>query len=361
MSRITQPPRHLTTLASITGAVDPQRTNNVPTTVPARPRPGIPLVHRHVHTADTYTDTNTPTALLKLLSYVYITTIENTQYHLLPYPMPYGRRNYRRKRTVSKVWAKSKTGAKSQASQIVKLQKQISSINRKVKDRAQYVQFQKNQYQEVGHSLAPVSLWQPAVFNAIEPSVWTPIFQTDSSDYTNKFRGRSIGIEHMIQLENPPLEGDPVTCTLFTVSLRKETAQQFLQDSAGVTSLSNGLHYVMTNMSTALAGQGSGMVMLNKGIFRLRAKPQRFMIGLRTDFESDNPTNNLRDNNKRIYQKLSYTNVLKSGIGTESYKDLTSTDLEPTDHIFHLLFHNAYGEQEITWSVNAVVTGRQTN
>ena len=145
------------------------------------------------------------------------------------------------------------------------------------------------------------------------------------------------------------------------MSLRKETAQQFLQESNGFTNLNNGRDYVMTNMSNALAGQGSGMVMLNKGMFKLRAKPIRFMIGLRTDFTSENPTSNLKDNNKRIYQKLSYRNLIKSGRGDISYKQLEPNDIEPTDGIFWLLFHNAYGGQQITWSINSVITGRETN
>lgn len=263
---------------------------------------------------------------------------------------------------MSKSYIASKRGNKSQSKQIMSLQRQIKSINVKVNDRAQYVQFQKNSYSEIGHGASPVSDWGPSVFAPIEPNSWTSIFQTDSASTAgNKFRGRSIGVEHMIQLEDPALEGDPVTCTLFTVSLRKETAQQFLQDSVGATQFNNGRHYIMTNMSTALAGQGSGMVMLNKGIFRMRAKPRRFMIGLRTDFVSDNPVSNLRDVNKRIYQKISYMNVIKSGRGDESYKQLSIEELEPTDHIFFLLFHNAYGGQELTWSVNSIVTGRETN
>lgn len=270
------------------------------------------------------------------------------------------RRYGRRRKFLSKSYIKSKKGATSQAKQILSLQRQVKGIARKVVDRAQYVQFQVNDYFEFGHGISPVADWQPKIFAPIDPSNWFPIFQTDDTN-SNKFRGRSIGVEHMIQLEAPETEGDPVTCTLFCVSLKKETALQFLQDSNFFTDLNNGRHYVMTNMSTALTGQGSGMVMLNKGIFKLRQKPRRFMIGLRTDFTTGNPTNNLKDNNVRIYQKISYPNLIKSGRGDQSYKDLGENDIEPTDGIYWLLFHNAYGGQELTWSVNSVITGRETN
>lgn len=268
----------------------------------------------------------------------------------------------RRSRYLSKSYIASKKGAKSQSKQIMSLQRQIKGLSTKVRDKAQYVQYQNADYREFGHGILPVADWQPSVFGAISPNTWLPIFQSSSFvQESNKFRGRSIGIEHMIQLEEPETEGDPVTCTLFCVSLRKETAQQFLNDSNGFTALDNGRDYVMTTMSNAAAGQGSGMVMLNKGIFKLRAKPVRFMIGLRTDFTTGNPTNNLKDNNKRIYQKLSYSNLIKSGRGDVSYKQMTPAEIEPTDGIFWLLFHNAYGGQELSWSINSVITGRETN
>ena len=41
--------------------------------------------------------------------------------------------------------------------------------------------------------------------------------------------------------------------------------------------------------------------------------------------------------------------------------DITAEDLEPTDHVIWLLFHNAYGSQFLTWSTNTVITGKETD
>ena len=90
------------------------------------------------------------------------------------------RRNYRRRRYLSKTNIVANRGAKSQAKQILSLQRQVKTINRKVNDRTQYSQFQIAYSQEaLGHGALPSTAWQPAVFRPIAPSVWTPIFQSD--------------------------------------------------------------------------------------------------------------------------------------------------------------------------------------
>jgi len=277
------------------------------------------------------------------------------------------RRKYPRRRSkyLSKSYVKSKRSNKSQASQILSLQRQIKSINRKVGDRTQYTQWQKANFQpEIGHVLAPSSSWQPAVYIPTTPNTWTPIFQSDQradENYGNKFRGRSMGFEHMIQINTDaavPQDGDPVTCTLMCLSLRKETALQVIQATNNLTDFTQGNRsYVLSTMG---AQQGSGMCMINKAYFKVRYV-NRFMLGANTDFAISAKTTNLKDNNKRIYHKLNYPNVIKSGRGDVQWAQMTAEDLEPTDHIIWLLFHNAYGTQFLTWSTNTVITGRETN
>lgn len=268
-----------------------------------------------------------------------------------------------KKRYLSKTNIIAYKGAKSQSKQILSLQKQIKTINTKINDRTQYSQYQiANSQIAISHLAALSSTWEPAVFRPIAPINWTRIFQTEStSNLGNKFRGRSIGFEHMIQLN--VIDGDglskvPVTCTLMCVTLRKETALQTIQDSNGLSNFTqDNKHYVLTNMG---AVQGSGMCMINKGLFKVRYV-KRFMIGALTDFADGTPTNNLNDNNKRIYHKFAYTNLIKSGRGDVSFNLMPPEDIEPTDHIIWLLFHNAYGTQSLSWHTNTVITGRETN
>ncbi len=274
-----------------------------------------------------------------------------------------GRRNKRRSKYLSKSYIKSKKGAKSQSKQIMSLQRQIKSIARKLSDRIQYSQFQINNNDiAIGHGIAPSNLWEPTVFLPIDPINWQRIFQTeDVGNLGNKFRGRSIGFEHMIQIntiDDDGLSKVPVTCTLMCVSLRKETALQTIQSTNALTSFTQAENnYVLTSMG---AIQGAGMCMINKGQFKIRYS-KRFMLGALTDFTDGTPTNNLGDNNRRIYTRLSYTNLIKSGIGSTSFEEMGGEDIEPTDHLIWLLFHNAYGTQTLSWNVNSVITGRTTN
>lgn len=270
----------------------------------------------------------------------------------------------RQRKTLSKAYVMSKKGNTDQSKQILALQRQVTAIKRDVGDRQQYVQYQTTSNQPaIGHGAALASTWQPAIYRCISPDQWQPIFQTPSltnpgTDGQNKFRGRSIGFEHMIQLEDPEGQnGDPVTCTLFCVSLRKETAQQFLTQSQFFTALNQPRDYVQTSMG---AVQGSGLCMLNKGIFKIRYS-KRFMIGSRTDFDGTASTTSLMDNNQRIYTKINYPNVIKSGRGDEPWKELALNEVEATDQLCWLLFHNAYDTQLLSWNCNAVVTGQLTN
>ena len=127
----------------------------------------------------------------------------------------------RRTRTVTKAQALSKKGAKSQAHQILKLQRQVTLINRNVRDNTKWTQYSMALNATVGAVTAPTY----SVWNLIQPKLWEPIFQTRSSGNLalwtpSKFRGRSIGLEVMAQIGaitgvTADLSQEPITATLF--------------------------------------------------------------------------------------------------------------------------------------------------
>lgn len=280
--------------------------------------------------------------------------------------MNYRRRRYgrkRRSRVPTKTNIYSKKGKNAQAKQIYQLSRAVKRHETKLNDRAQYVQY-KTVFGSNGitHGFTPSSEWQPVVKKMISPNGnWTPVFQTPTlagNDKGNKFRGRSIGSEHLFQMENPSgTEGDPVTCTLFCVTLRKEAAQQFMNDTSQGSTLIPNQHYTITSLGVL---QGAGMVFLNKGIFKIRYC-KRFIIGANIDFEADQKVTNIRDGNLRIYHRMSYPNLIKSTLGTKGYKQLNESEIEDTDQVFYFLFHNAYEAQAIAWHMNSIITGRETN
>ena len=292
--------------------------------------------------------------------------------------MPYRRRHYRRRgrrtKRVSRVWAASRRGARSQSKQIMTLQRQINYVKRRVKDNTKWTQFHYALNSNVGGATAPTY----GVWNLINPILWEPCFQARSSSFQNyatasKFRGRSIGLEMMCQL-GPITEGspsqDPVTATIFLCSLRKEVAKQFVHDTNNGTDLVEGVHYVKSSMGTL---QGEGMVMLNKGIFHIR-KVRRFMLGGNTNFYEDGPddthvfTTNLKDNNRRIYWRIPYRNLLKDDgpdqrlvTSPSGWKTLTLDDVEPSDQLYVFMFSNAYADQAVAIHANIVITGQVAN
>lgn len=291
----------------------------------------------------------------------------------------YKRGRYRKRRggrRVKKSTALSKTGAKSQAKQILKLQRQVDSLNRNVRDNTKWTQYSMSLNATVGSVDAPTY----SVWNLIQPKLWEPIFQTRSSGNINlwtpsKFRGRSIGIEIMAQIGaitgvTTEMSQEPITATIFIASLRKETAKQFVDMTTNGTDLTEDVHYRKTSMGTL---QGSGMVMLNKGYFKVRYV-KRFMLGGQASFydapgtEEPAPTFNLRDNNKRFYIKIPYKNLLKdagpnvrSTSAPSGFKDLDIDEIEPHDQLYVFCFSNAYLDQAVSLHANMVITGNCTN
>lgn len=289
----------------------------------------------------------------------------------MPYNRGYKRRrrtNYRR-RKVSKVTAFSRKGASSQARQIWKLQKQITAVRNKVRDVTQYRQYKFSQSVTQGGGTTPTY----GVFNLVQPDQWTSIFQTPVGMQThspNKFRGRSVGIEGMVQLGDPSVNQAPVTGTIFLCSLRDEVAQQFAERTSNGTTMIDGVDYTISSMGLV---QGSGMTMLNKGTFKIH-QIRRFLIGGKTNFEDDYdendtaPTTNLRDNNFRFYMKHRYQNLLKSDgpdnrstTTTGGFKTLTINTVEPKDQLYMFIFSNAINLQTLSIHCNVVFTGKTSN
>lgn len=279
------------------------------------------------------------------------------------------RRNNNRRRKVSKVNAFSRKGAASQARQIWKLQKQVTAVRNKVKDVSQYRQYKFSQSVTQGGGTSPTY----GVFNLVQPDQWVSIFQTPVGMQVhspNKFRGRSVGIEGMIQIGDPSVQQHPVTGTIFLCTLRDEVATQFAERTGNGATMIDGVDYSISSMGLV---QGSGMTMLNKGTFKIH-QVRRFMIGGKTNFEDDfdehdtAPTTNLKDNNYRFYMKHRFQNLLKSDgpdnrstTTTGGFKTLTINTLEPKDQLYMFVFSNAIDLQTISIHCNVIFTGKTSN
>lgn len=266
---------------------------------------------------------------------------------------------------VSKEWAKSKKGAKSQSSQILSLQRQLNNVKLAVRHNTIWSQYQ---YKPSLLSHVPTTAPEPIVYHLIGPAPvsgehdgWRRIFNSNEQvDNNLKWDMRSIGIEYCYELGNAQTADTPITFTTFICSLRPNTAMQTLNQTNYLTGadLVEGEHYVKNSMG---AVQGSGMVFLNKSIFKIHYV-NRGTIGADTNFTSDVKTTTLADNRHRRYVKIPWRKLLKSdGAGTENtWKELTYQTIQATDQLFFMIFPNNYGDQIFDVSLNAVATGRTT-
>ena len=277
---------------------------------------------------------------------------------------------------VSKEWAKSKKGAKSQSSQILALQRQMNAVKMKVGGNIQWSQYQYKPPVFV-HSGGVLTGPTPFVFPMVSPSAhsefsrahpgWRRIFNSDAQIQNNiKWQGRSVGIEYQASLGNPATTEAPITCTLFIVSLRPKVAQLLAKSTEFLkaSDLVDGEHYVQNNMGSV---QGQGMVFLNKSMFKIH-HVDRFMVGSKTNFVTSppgtiNPTTNLKDNLHRRYITLPYKHELKgdgSGTTDNTWSALNWTTVPHKAQLYCMVFPNNYGDQTFDLAFNALFTGRTT-
>ena len=197
----------------------------------------------------------------------------------------------RKPKKVKATWALAKKGAKSQASQILTLQRQITNVKKKVKANTMWSQYAYKPGNVIhsGTTLSPV----PAVQRLVSPSTvagqqtgWTRLMSSTPGTSDNlKWKGVFMQLEYCYELSNPAVTGTPITITTFVVSLRKETAQQILQETNHMvgTGLVQGEHYSTNTMGFV---QGSGMAFLNRSMYKVH-HVSRCTIGHETNFTSD--------------------------------------------------------------------------
>ena len=194
---------------------------------------------------------------------------------------------------------------------------------------------------------------------------WRRIFNSDAQVPNNiKWQGRSVGIEYQASLGNAATSSSPITCTLFIVSLRPKVAQLTVKDTQylNANELVEGEHYVKNTMGSV---QGSGMVFLNKSIFRIH-HVDRFTVGAKPNFvvAAEEPyTTTIKDNLHRRYITMPYKHELKGdGAGTEgqTWSSLDWTTVPNKTQLYCICFPNNYGDQTFDLAFNALFTGRTT-
>lgn len=287
------------------------------------------------------------------------------------------RRNYgRRRRYLPKSYIKSKTGAKSQANQIVSLQRQIKQLSVKTDDAQQYVQY----IQQNTDDDAPISLSSGRItaIPLVDPVNWVKLFQSDNrTDNSNKFRGTSATLQAQFVLGNTESPTPPMPVFMYVVSLRKERGQDFLNDLGTWTNderkqgklfpetLLN-KYYSRTTVEEGAISNMNSLIFLNRGVFKVHCF-RRFFLGNQLNWanaaaaEDNYPSTNIKDANKMVYHKQRFPNLITPGTG--QWKDMNIEDLATKDQLFCLIFYDkpTTFEADLTVSVSTLFTGKVTN
>lgn len=288
---------------------------------------------------------------------------------MVKYKYKYKRRQKRKPASyVSKQWAASKKGAKSQSQQIMSLQRQMNAVKLSVRSNVQWSQYQYKPGVLV-HS-GGLTTPTPFVIPLVGPSAiagvhdgWRRIFNSDVSVQDNiKWQGRSLGLEYQVSLGNPATASSPITGTIFLVSYRPKVAQSTQQETNFMSTLVEGEHYIKNDMGSI---QGSGMVFLNKSMFKIH-HVDRFTIGAKTNFVTvageEAPTTTIKDNLHRRYVSLPYKHMLKGdGSGGDAHwSSLTYKTVPQKAQVFMMCFFNNYADQTCDLALNCLFTGRTT-
>jgi len=292
-------------------------------------------------------------------------------------PYRRNRRPYRRRKYLSKARIASKTGAKAQSSQIASLQRQVKTLNVKTSDADQYCQYL-HQFTETGGAPVELESGKMTCWPIIQPDQWENIFQSDNrTDNSNKFRGRSLGVQTQFVLGDTEVPQPPMPVFMYIVSLRAERGQQFLTDLGDYTTDEKttgkvfpndfvNKYYSRCSVEEGIASNMNSLIFLNKGVFKIHYS-KKFFIGNQLNWaelageDANYSSTNLADANKMFYHKQTFQNLLTPPIG--KWKDMTFEDLATKDNLFLLIHYDkpTVVESDLTVSANCIVTGKATN
>lgn len=223
----------------------------------------------------------------------------------------------------------------------------------------------------------------------LAPFAWQGIFRMDgrtNSDEasgsktvkTPSFNCQTMKLSALIQIEAQTAEV-PLQCTYVICKIKKQYADQFVQNTANGNKLQEGIHYV--NTPTGIV-DGAAMWHLNTEVFDIlylnRFQLSNYAITTGANVAENTPwTGNVTDSSKTIEVTLPCTTRLKSTSGfapaglieggdrETSITDLSIEDIRPEDRIYAYLFNNAPGtvgdppeSTVLAWHQNVIFQGR---
>ncbi len=319
----------------------------------------------------------------------------------MPGPMQnttYSRRGRRSRYRPGKTadYIRRKSSAKDQANQLLRLNKQVSSLTIANRQKTLWQQFyMENQFPQEPDNFTPVILpYKFLTVPLVRPDKWRPCFQSIGSQdddgvvsFGPKYMGQSMDIQLRFAVTDNAASLPQTIVHLWVVKMNNETGNQVLRDTLQLETtaptsggnFNNGARNDQRYwIDTTIKGDDttttpSGLVMLNKSAFNILYH-RKFQMGNQlnnTALADAQETTSLTSTVRNFRIKLPYKNHIKSALGTQpvttdsltGWKALEREQLEPKDQVF-LIVHTNYpsvGVVDATtldMSYNVVFNGR---
>jgi len=277
------------------------------------------------------------------------------------------RRNYGRRRGKknTKLSLYTRKGAKSQARQIWKNQKQITALSRQLSQ-----SYSRYFYSTTGHSSTVT--YPGIVFPLVSPATMAPCFNSPYvRTYGSHCKYNFMDIKGLVQIQG----GDSVVMVdIYVLQLNKQTAEQtrtdLTDDLSDLTTLFsasgqgkwNGRYYYNTGNALLEGRRGT---MMNPDAFNIRAH-RSFMVGDKaesgTALDPGEDVDNIKDANKPFSIRIPHPIKLEVAVGQDqggaahTWKNLQTAEVEPMKQLYMFVSCNAVEGTELFVDWNMITS-----
>lgn len=238
------------------------------------------------------------------------------------------------------------------AQHITALTKRLRSVEKNTVSWRQY-QFEDN---GVIRSSEQVIAGTPYHYKRVMlPSQYTPVFQAEgiaSGDEPRKFHYKKISIRWLLQPELSTYTA--VNAQVFIVSLKQNSAQQFIHDTTDGQHLTLNEHYVHAPLDSAEGlTEGFGMYFINPAYFKVHYHKQVRFGGKVT---GGTDVTNIEDYTKLGFHTMKWDRMIKS-VKPVPFTQIDAEEIPDKARLYVYVFTNA-GTDAAFWSMNCMIEGQ---
>lgn len=210
------------------------------------------------------------------------------------------------------------------------------------------------------------------IVKTMNPSLWKGIFASNVAGERQDrfFCDRVITRVNLTVSSSGLTTVSPFHYHIFMVSLKKTYSKNTYFRTNEMKTLQNEIDYYQTDIGSSV---GAAQWQLNPLLYTIHGQ-RKGMIG---DFANEGliapagqsatsaaPVNNIADANKNHVLPVKWKKQIKRGYGESvpgtlvDWKDMTANDINNVDQLYFIVFHSAYGTQELACHTGFTIHGR---